>query len=212
MVQSVYLDRKWMTRRMSGLQKINEWPNRWVFDKFVTDEKGRLCARFYDSAGFIPVDVKCPYGKVGDILYVRETWCWDWLDYPERTKKYYFYKATTPDYVFASGEHWLPSIHMPKEAARLFLKITDIRVERANDISEEDAIAEGVEWRIMGEEYGRLAGQRLYKDYINPGNAQFGPIFAKDSFIYLWQSINGEDSWEANPWVWVITFERTEKP
>lgn len=223
MVKAILEGRKSQTRRMvkPALQDCSDRHKQYVeaewkdnSPEFVQSLDGgnswycRYCGNGTNGMG---EGFKSPYGLAGDILYVRETFCWDWLDYPDRTKKYYVYKASTPDYVFASGEHWLPSIHMPKEAARLFLKITDIRVERLQDISETDAEAEGVEWRIMGKGFGRLEGLRLYKDYINPSNTDYGPIFAKDSFSYLWQSINGPESWDANPWCWCINFERIEK-
>ena len=88
---------------------------------------------------------------------------------------------------------WKPSIHMPRWASRLTLEITDVRVERLNEISEEDAIAEGVSVDGVG----------------NPG----GPMRVHQrAFKILWNQINGPDSWAANPWVWAITFRRTESP
>lgn len=99
---------------------------------------------------------------------------------------------------------WKPSIHMPREAARIFLKVTGVRVERLQDISEEDAIAEGIE-RIA--DYGTTG----YKLYTQP-DAAFSDIDAKWSFESLWHSINGEESWNENPFVWVYDFERIEKP
>lgn len=101
-----------------------------------------------------------------------------------------------------------PSIHMPKEACRTFLKVTNIRVERLQDISDQDAIAEG----ILHDEIG-------FKDYMADASGYGHPEhdyphvqYAQISFKTLWQSINGPASWDANPWVWVVEFERTEKP
>lgn len=133
---------------------------------------------------------KCPYGQIGDILWVRETF-----------RVYtigggFEYKAdgglSTDD---DSKMKWKPSIHMPKEACRLFLKIKDIRVERLKDISNNDAIAEGMdhEWESVGK------------------NVEMKPDPTAE-FALLWIEINGEDSWNDNPWVWVVEFEKIEKP
>jgi len=139
--------------------------------------------------------VVCPYGKVGDVLWVRETFM--------ESDGEYFYKA---DYDADDRKYisWKPSLFMPKSAARIFLKITNIRVERLNDISEEDAIKEGIE------ELHVAPFVICYKDYFDTkAPLHSDPIF---SFCTLWQSINGIGSWELNPWVWVIEFERIEKP
>lgn len=97
---------------------------------------------------------------------------------------------------------WKPSIFMPKEACRMFLKVTDVRVERLQDISEDDAIAEGIE------EVRPAPFLIRYKNYLENGYLD-SPI---ESFKTLWQSINGKESWKRNPWVWVYEFEKIEKP
>ena len=93
---------------------------------------------------------------------------------------------------------WRPSIFMPKVAARLWLKITDIQVERLQDITEEDAISEGVQSTIHGG----------WVDYSGSQQDTGGFANAKSSFCTLWTSINGPDAWKANPWVWVVSFKR----
>lgn len=132
---------------------------------------------------------KSPYEQ-GDVLYVRETWNW----YNECGSKSYIYRADYGD-EHKSG-YWHPSIHMPKEAARIFLKVKDVRVERLQDITEKQAETEG----INGSEV-------LYDGYID----------AREKFAELWDStIKKSDiekyGWNANPWVWVIEFERCERP
>jgi hypothetical protein len=94
---------------------------------------------------------------------------------------------------------WKPSIFMPKAACRIFLEITDVKVERLQDISEEDAINEGVE----------LLPNNRYKYYLSE---YFDCINAVHSFQTLWKSINGAESWEANPFVWAIEFKQITKP
>lgn len=150
----------------------------------------------------------CP----GDILYVLETWerfeCWNCDgdergNCPKEPKKSvldktcgcYMYRATDE---ISGDAKWHPSIHMPKEAARIWLNITDVRVERLQDITVEDALAEGMD------KYIRLNGELDENSIIT-------------SFIGIWNStIKKADldcyGWDANPWVWVIEFERCDKP
>ena len=103
---------------------------------------------------------------------------------------------------------WRPSIHMPRWASRITLEIVSVRVERLQDISEEDAIAEGVycENVIVSSYYGHHeVGEYLYFFHGGPDE---GFESAVDAYAALWDSINGEGSWEKNPWVWVIEFRR----
>lgn len=132
----------------------------------------------------------CPYGYENDILWVRETWATGKRG-TDGTE--YLYKADNVDY---ANPKWKPSIHMPKEACRLRLKIKSIRVERLQEISEQDAISEGIE--LIGNRYKQYLSTRLDKTVENP-------IY---SYMTLWESINGVGSWEKNPYVWVIEFER----
>lgn len=151
-----------------------------------------------------------PY-QPGDILYVRETFawcpCWDCgMDteqgactghiYHSEKKEYgcYMYRASCEDNEYPSVDTWHPSIHMPKEATRIWLKVTDVRVERLQDMGKMDAVKEGIDTRLC----------------INLKHA-----LAK--FKKLWNStIKKSDlncyGWDVNPWVWVIEFELCEKP
>ena len=151
----------------------------------------------------ISANVKPKY-KVGDILWVRETWqsVNGILSNGEQIK--YAYKADGSGWGDYEITKWKPSIFMPKEAARIFLRVMGIRAERLQDISEEDAIAEG----ILQIEPEFLP--RGWKDYLS--NPEIPFMKPKKSFVSLWQSINGEQSWNDNPYVWVIPFERVENP
>lgn len=136
--------------------------------------------------------VKCPFGQVGDVLWVRETFRPKGHSFP--IGEHFEYKATAQADGNPIDEPWKPSIFMPKDAARIWLKITNVRVERLNDISAEDSQKEGITWN-QGEEWeAKYQNAYSYK------------------FKMLWESINGEESWKQNPWVWVIEFERIEKP
>jgi len=188
MVQAILDGKKSMTRRTKGLENVA---------KDVTE------IAQYDETDFIDTDLKsykCPYGNVGDLLWVRETWgTW---------RNEYYYKASTE-----LGDEvckWKPSIHMPKAAARIWLKIEEIRVERLEDISEEDAINEGVIKDVKWHKKAFETPELIYRHYYDKD--VLGCADARSSFMSLWYSINGEESWKANPWVWVIKFSRTEKP
>lgn len=147
----------------------------------------------------------CPYGQPGDTLWVRETWVRCANGCPNDGRPVgpdgwsCLYRATEPEAmeypISSKTTRWHPSIHMPKWAARLFLEITDIRVERVHDISEEDAVDEGIE---VDENNHVVRG-----DDINWGGAV-------TAFAELWDSINAKRgySWDSNPWVWVVIFRR----
>jgi hypothetical protein len=137
--------------------------------------------------GFI--DVKCPYGIIGDRLWVRETFC-------AESQQTIHYRADGWEYDGGGG--WKPSIHMPRWASRIDLEVTAVRVERLQDISEADAVAEGIESFMQ-------YGQQAYADYLKRRHCVYDSRF---SFKSLWESINGFDSWQVNPWVWVIEFRR----
>ena len=148
--------------------------------------KGCISCRGVYADGYGEGFYKLPY-QPGDILYVRETWCkGSWMNEKER----YYYKADDNDFHCV----WHPSIHMPKEAARIWLKVTDVRVERLQEISGEDLIKEGIDF--FRSNYVRVA----FDEYKNIWNSTI-----KKSDIDRY-------GWDANPWVWVIEFERCEKP
>jgi len=164
-----------------------------------------------------------PYGKPGDQLWVRETFFAYGLWFSSSKGGKWFSDTT---HSFDSGGHrfmdsppeeiekgrsskegWYkrPSIFMPREASRITLEITDIHVERLHDITEEDAIAEGV-----GHGFQMNAGWPDYL-HIKSGVCELTQDTAKMSFASLWESINGLGSWDdKNPWVWVVAFKRIE--
>ena len=172
MVQAILDGRKTQTRRVIKPQPLD----------VVT---------YADQRVWYPEVIKCPY-EVGDVLWVRETFT-NSEEYP-----FIFYKADADDVSIK----WKPSIFMPKSACRLFLQVKSVRVERLQDITEEDAIAEGIE-RIKKD------GMLSFRSYAVKHDACVYPYV---SFQTLWHKINGPTSWVKNPWVWVIEFEKIEKP
>lgn len=137
----------------------------------------------------------------GDVLWVRETWQ-RLSDFGERRYEYRAdYEDNEPLRLDGRYITWRPSIHMPKEAARLYLKVKDVRIERLQEISEDDALAEGAD-----------AGE-----YLDEQGNLMDVYYPHEDFAHIWDSvIKNADlpiyGWDANPWVWVIEFERTEKP
>ena len=196
MVQAILEERKTQTRRTKGLESINENPDNWTFIGF----DGKFFNFQNNANPTIMTGIPCPYGKPGDILWVRETFAEYYDPNGHLHTPIIAYKADDN----ANPVRWKPSIHMPKAAARIWLEIVSVRVERLHDISEQDAVCEGVE-RIA--DYGTTG----YKLYTDPDKA-YSDIDAKWSFESLWESINGKDSLEANPWVWVIEFKQIQKP
>ena len=160
-----------------------------------------------DHKQYLSQIIKCPYGKPSDRLWVRETFQGPLVSnelaeelYEDNSKfqnpEYFEYRADggpTPVYVDSDGNErhgWKPSIFMPRWASRLLLEITDVRVERLQDISEEDARAEGVT-----------------PEYLGHNDPEGDAWECRRKFNDLWQSINGPDSWSANPWGWVVEFK-----
>lgn len=210
MVQAILEGRKTQTRRTKGLNYINKNPdfyryNRTCnrFDEFTKDYHIFLDNEINTGAYF----VKCPY-SIGDILWVRETFAG--IEQNDGKLRYH-YKADANWALDKALEiFWKPSIHMPKEAARIFLKVINIRVERLFEISAKDAIAEGVECKIVE----KIKEYRAYlvKDSEHVFGKNSYPDTPECSFLELWEKINGNKSVNSNPWVWVIEFERVEKP
>jgi len=190
MVQAILDGRKMVTRRLPTKRVRDKWYE-YNEQSSVIGSCGGVMYYMTEKEFY----QQYPPCQPGDILYVRETWCKGSLNYHEEK---YFYKADDNEFHC----HWRPSIHMPKEAARIWLKVTDVRVERLQDITLEDCLNEGG--------FVCLVADGLFnRDLIEPE--------AKRKFSGIWdsglkKSDIGRFGWDANPWVWVIEFERCEKP
>lgn len=192
MVRAILDGRKTQTRRIMKNQPAGDYPETPALIRNVGT--GFQWHGLYGESSIF----NCPLGSIGERIWVRETFRVhsratdvatlvyrasvrnSWTEQTHRVPVAVCNKPATP-------EKWTPSIHMPRWASRLLLEITDVRVERLNNISECDAKAEGgpTECTLIGDKYF-------------PG------------FRSLWKSIYGEESWAANPWVWVIEFKRVE--
>ena len=201
MVRAIFDGRKTCTRRVIKPQPDEKHTYLLGFITDSTEKKKVGCFGFAvnEYGGSIQY-VKLPYKYApGDILYVRETW-------KKAPNGYYYYEDWQRNDI-ADVTKWKPSIHMPKEAARIWLKVTDVRVERLQEISEDGAVKEGI-----------------YVANCKDCNAPFGCDACPDEgyneideFVELWNiTVKKSDidryGWDANPYVWVIEFERCEKP
>ncbi|MDR5815837.1 hypothetical protein QCE62_19810 [Caballeronia sp. LZ033] len=212
MVRALLDGRKTQTRRV--VKARPGWPIGFVggagdqddprcygFEDLNTAQWWTLAADGGDDNHQIP----CPYGAPGDRLWVRETFLYvgpgsgsDLPSYQEERANpanhkvsNCWYRASRPDETLV----WSPSIHMPRWASRITLEVTGVRVERLDQITEDDAQAEGAApaWLDVDGETVNL-GQPTYRQ----------------GFARLWRDINGDESWDANPWVWVVEFRRIE--
>lgn len=210
MVRAIMDGRKTCTRRVIKLPWEECPACKYVHNEYIYD---KMAENVYCARCGCPLEPerRSPY-QPGDILYVRETW----MDYAGLT----MYKADCDIYRLDSlnfaGFGWKPSIHMPKEAARIWLKVTNVRVERLQEITETQTEEEGFLFtppclHRTGENYCDIDGPCGSK--IKYCDMSAGELFGK----VLWDStIKKTDidiyGWDANPWVWVIEFERCEKP
>ena len=201
MVRAILDGRKSCTRRLVKPQpdEKHTFPLGFVTDS--TEKKEVGCFGFgIDECGDSIKYVKPPY-QPGDTLYVRETW-------KKAPNGYYYYEDWQRNDI-ADVTKWKPSIHMPKEAARIWLKVTNVRVERLQSITVEGAIREGAE----GEQcHHTNVGAFGCTDCMNTGWIEPPQV----EFMQMWNStIKKSDfdryGWDANPYVWVISFERCEK-
>ena len=251
MVRAIFDGRKTVTRRVVKLKYSN------THLEMRTDKYGtRLIELQNEEPGVTTIknpdgttthtllaarEVHAPYRR-GDVLYVRETWCWCpcWdcghdsdagcTEMPSSR----FYNADRQEYgcygykaSFANGEQpfdrWRPSIHMPREAARIFLRVTDVRAERLCSIDVKGMLLEGLNVSLYGEDVEQWREDILTDFSIsNSGRGDITRwvgynLAAWKDFEMLWNSTikpaaREKNGWAANPWVWVICFERCEKP
>ncbi|MBN8565251.1 MAG: hypothetical protein J0M25_00765 [Flavobacteriales bacterium] len=220
MVQAILAGRKTQTRRTKGLHAVTDC----YFQSLVLHTTGKYT--FVPNGNFNPsdknfVEVKCPYGRPDDVLWVRETLYQNGelgLEYVADNESidediiphnFNFRLDKNDNYKFCK----IPNIYMEKWACRLFLRIKDIRVERLQNISEQDIQNEGIvydgKW-VLGKENNALSFLPEGVNLRDNPPTLYQSLFAK--WAELWCSINKIDSWNSNPWVWVIEFEKIEKP
>lgn len=226
MVRALLSDRKTQTRRevklnldIARLATTYDWATSLAANHYQGLAEEQIQQKAESLRGVINpvildngqmVSIICPHGKPGDRIWVREAFRVhslatdvatlvykasernSWTEQTHRVPVAVCNKPATP-------EKWTPSLHMPRWASRILLEITNVRVERLNAISEEDARAEGI-----------IDGGCLNCGEPEPCGCANPEPDATDAFAYLWQSIYGQENWNADPWVWVIEFKRVE--
>ncbi|HGM7748549.1 TPA: hypothetical protein ACKQHJ_000938 [Pseudomonas aeruginosa] len=185
MVRAILEGRKTATRRIAKPVKHPDLGNIYAPGALVLEREPQHV-----------IDRACPYGQPGDRLWVRETWGLQVRSYGGGAGEFIVYRATNPDAIYCRSSEgreypvkWKPSIHMRRHSSRILLEITAVRVERLQDISEEQARAEGYPAERECETGGSGLDAWLW-------------------FRSLWGEINGPEAFTANPWVWVIEFKR----
>lgn len=188
MVQAILQDHKYVTRRIVPMDGTKDRPVGYAH-AIIKNIDGVYRWVWLDYPDHPGVVVKPRY-QVGDVLWVRETWCFN--NYYDDSDGIYF-KATSslPKDI---QPPWKPSIFLKKKYARIWVEVVNVRAERLNDITPEEAIREGYP-PLRDDEPGILLGPQRYKLW----------------FKALWESINGKDSWEKNPWVWRYQFKILSK-
>lgn len=199
MVRAILDGRKTQTRRIIKAVPTTHDFHGWIMSSTCAKDEGKACWAIGDSPLLKdPIRRNCPFGKIGDRLWVRETWQCGLC-----TESTFAYRATHKPSDLEEGWSeiikWRPSSQMPRWASRILLEITGVRVERLQDINEEEAVAEGV---------APLHGG--YWKHYQPDWTQH-QLSARGSFVTLWNSINGVDAWYKNPWVWVIEFKQIQE-
>lgn len=197
MVRALLAGTKTQTRRVVKMKHYHQIEER---------DDGSPWPWMYDGEREEDSWMHCPYGQPGDRLWVREAFCkiigqsGGWIETDYRATYTHGFRLGDS---LGIRKKWTPSIHMPRDASRITLEITGVRVERLQDISEADAMAEGIE---RAEDF---FGCPCWRAYDEPEGSDV--VFPDDpigSYASLWMSINGPGSWDANPWVWVLEFRR----
>lgn len=216
MVQAIMDGRKTMTRRIVK-PKRNIESHEILYkcgenDYWIGTYNGHFM-------GHSSTRMKCPYGQPGDLLWVRETF------FDTKKVKEAFAFQHSPDFIYKADENnfigchnWKPSIHMPKAAARIWLRVTDIRVERLQYISSGDIIDEGIRVPIHeGKICWEVGQENNAMSFMPQGSFTTHKELVSEHLIYfahwaeLWCKINGRESWDLNPFVWVVSFEVVSK-
>lgn len=206
MVKAILEGKKTTTRRIIKRTPSNDEPSGYGFWKSYEERDGRWYIKDYTHSPcwWTLEEYINRFSRyhAGDILYVRETWCDRWLpDGFLQGKDRYGYKADgIPSYGYWGNDNqckdnvWIPSIHMPKKVARIFLKVTDVRIERLQDITEEQAKLEGAYLPCYKVDTGELTSDSVTLFSV----IWDGTLKKKQLEMYRWN---------VNPWVWVLDFE-----
>lgn len=196
MVRALIAGTKTQTRRV--VKPFRRWSSQYPILDAVACAASRAAWWWDGVHKHVGVMQHCPYGVPGDRLWVRETffhepadYCWEAsVSIPSRPAHTVYRADVAGD---SRGAGWKPSIHMPRKHSRITLELTDVRVERLQEISEADAEAEGID--------------SVFPTAIRERAATTTRI---GCYRLLWEAINGAGSWDTNPWVWALSFKRVD--
>lgn len=201
-IRAIQAWQKTMTRRLAGLKYINQCPDEWEVDCYVGT--GVIFRRGGEGRF-----VKSPYGVKGDLLWCKERalpdfpkefgyYDYSWREVPEECRKpeYCIYEASWN----GSELKWRNSMFMPRWASRITLRVTGIRAEKLQELTLKDAEAEGAV----------VMRDIVWNEYAKQHNEAALVMSPEECFAAYWDKINGKGAWAANPWVWVIEFERAD--
>jgi hypothetical protein len=193
MVRALLDGSKTQTRRVAKINRIDAHPQNSKIQIATIQGKGEQFWMNSQPDHRNHISKACPYGQVGDQLWVRETFN---RTNPHGKDGHYFYRADEahefPDAI------WKPSIFMPRDASRITLEITGARVERLQAISDSDCKAEGIQVETSYD----FAFSHIDREHHHE--------LLQGSYASLWESLNGAGSWDLNPWVWVIEFKKVK--
>lgn len=232
MVSAILAGKKTQTRRVVKLKRSDDCgPSMWPQATQDIIEWREQEGRWFGLCGYLTLAyADCPYGQPGARLYVCETFYaygrwetrfsakkgrdeWHFIDMTEESGRVYLYADSIPEVKTVNGRgalpgwHRRPAIFMPRKAVGIMLEVVTVRVERLQDISEADAMAEGIYWYPVHQGNGFCDG---FSHLPNDVGCVFHKT-AADAYRALWESINGAGSWDANPWVWVYEFKKIEE-
>lgn len=202
LVPEVRSGRKKVTRRTNRLEYVNRDPDNFRLDYLKGDPVAGWIACFVSKASGYKTNIKSPYGGPGDILWVRENWftvpCYDSMRpaaVPEGERVGFIADGPKPDWAGKTRT----SLYLPRWLARTELVITELGLEQLHSITEKGAELEGVPKGIFRD--GPETAARQFHLELNMHGSY------RDGFKWIWATLNGRDSWELNPWVWVISFK-----
>ena len=197
--------RKVETRRTRGLDKINENPNDW---RLMTHSKPFDIKPdeyfFVKNEPYTEVLIKCPYGKIGDEIWVKESYK-PLVTGGPKGFNLYDYKADVGSKGMADDiiNGWKSPMFMPKAASRIKLEITGLSIERLHDITEEGALREGITVTKLPAALGGGMAYNIKGKYISALDIEDS---ATGAYKWIWINMHGQESWNKSPWVWVIQF------
>lgn len=200
MIQAHNAGKKTCTRRTRNLDGVNIYPDDFDFMGFTSDEAGNMIANFNHRTIKEEVKIKCPYGWGGDLIYMKETFQYINL---KNNRDGIFYFADCKGKENFQNVKWRSALYMPKVDARNWMKIVSIKMQRLQNITEDEARREGSTQGFLFQR--KVKGKFEFKLNVDENGSYYA------GFKYIWFTVNNPESWNSNPWAWVIEYEIIKK-